>query len=145
MNKEQKEVMEFMMMAGQEMPIKPTIPLLEVRVLRVKLIAEELMELCSALSIQLKVDTNTDSCSVIALNGSPDLVLAADACADLKVVTIGTEVALGVDGQPIWDEVHRSNMSKFIDGHRREDGKWIKGPSYSPANIELIIQQQSNK
>lgn len=67
---------------------------------------------------------------------------AYDATLDLKVVVIGTGVAMGVDLEPGWEEVHRSNMSKFIDGYKREDGKWIKGPSYSPANLGPILEAQ---
>lgn len=41
----------------------------------------------------------------------------------------------------LFDEVHRSNMSKFIDGHKDENtGKWIKGPSYSPADIKSVVK-----
>lgn len=146
MTKEQKQVKEFMLKAGQECPDKPTMPSLEVRKLRVKLIAEELLELCAAYHIQL--DIMQDGEIEVFWNGDTgdifnDLILAADATADLRVVVIGTDVAMGIDGEPCWNEVHRSNMSKFIDGHRREDGKWIKGPSYSPANLASIIEEQS--
>jgi len=39
-------------------------------------------------------------------------------------------------------EVHRSNMSKLLeDGSvlRREDGKVLKGPNYSPADIHSVL------
>lgn len=43
--------------------------------------------------------------------------------------------------QMLFDEVHDSNMSKFIDGHRDEStGKWIKGPSYRPADIKSVVE-----
>ena len=51
-------------------------------------------------------------------------------------------MAYGIDMEPIHEEIQRSNMSKFIDGHLREDGKWVKGPSYSPADIKPIIEAQ---
>lgn len=75
----------------------------------------------------------------------PDPLAIADGCADLKVVTIGTEIACGIHGKPIFEEVMESNMTKFIDGHEREDGKWVKGPSYRPPNIEPILKQQGMK
>ena len=124
MKKEQEDVVQFMTKAGQDCPAKPTIPSEKVIRLRRDLIQEELNEFWAA------------SC------GS-DLVEVADAITDLMVVVIGTGVAFGIDLQPCWDEVHRSNMSKFIDGHRRDDGKWIKGPSYSPANLAPILEAQS--
>jgi predicted HAD superfamily Cof-like phosphohydrolase len=121
---------------------KPEMPSLEVRKLRVRLIAEELYELAEAFGLSIAMlGVNIQ---ILENEGAePDLVLAADATADLKYVVIGTDVAMGVDGEPVWQEVHRSNMTKFIDGHRREDGKWIKGPSYSPANIAPILEAQS--
>lgn len=116
----QQDVETFMKLAGQEIPEKPVMPGLKIETLRWDLIEEELKELERA--------ENTTE--------------AADAIADLLYVVIGTAVAYGINIGPIFDEVHRSNMSKFIDGHRREDGKWIKGPSYSPANLEPLIQEQ---
>ena len=47
---------------------------------------------------------------------------------------------LGIPLSPIFDEVHMSNMTKFIDGHADpHDGKWRKGPSWRPPNLEYII------
>jgi predicted HAD superfamily Cof-like phosphohydrolase len=120
---EQQQVKEWMQLAGQDTPDKPTIPPPGVRELRVNLIQEDLLELD------------------IALNDR-DLVETADALADLLYVVLGTAVACGIDLGPVFAEVHRSNLSKFIDGHRREDGKWCKGPSYSPANLRPIIERQ---
>lgn len=114
-----------MQAAQQECPTKPTMPSTAVRSLRYHLILEELGELDVAF---MNAEIND----------------ATDAIADLLVVVLGTAVACGIDIAPVFDEVHRSNMTKFIDGHRREDGKWIKGPSYSPANIAKILANQDN-
>ena len=43
-----------------------------------------------------------------------------------------------------WDEVHRSNMSKLgADGKPiyREDGKVMKGPNYSPPQLQGIVDR----
>jgi len=117
---EQQQIREFMLKAGQECPVNPCIPELNVCLLRYKLIAEELEELKEAFVRDNKVETY-------------------DAILDLLVVVVGTAVACGMEIEPGWQEVHRSNMSKFIDGHRRKDGKWMKGPSYSPANLKPIL------
>lgn len=69
-----------------------------------------------------------------------DPVKIADALADLLYVTLGTAVTCGIPLEACFKEVHRSNMSKFIDGYRRDDGKWIKGDSYSPANLEPLLR-----
>jgi predicted HAD superfamily Cof-like phosphohydrolase len=142
MKNEQNQIKEFMVKAGQQTPDKPEVPSIEVRKLRVKLIAEELLELCAAYCINLEIRDGSVSC-VAYPSDVANLTEAYDAVLDLLVVTIGTGVAQGTDLQPGWDEVHRSNMSKFIDGHRREDGKWVKGPSYSPAQLSPILQAQA--
>jgi predicted HAD superfamily Cof-like phosphohydrolase len=61
--------------------------------------------------------------------------------ADLLYVVYGTAVSLGIDMEPVFKEVHRSNMSK-VGGYKREDGKWVKPPTYSPADILPIIKNQ---
>lgn len=123
MTKEQQQVKEWMEEAEQACPDKPEFPSSEIADLRLDLIQEETNELAEADSL-----------------GELDKV--ADALADLMYVVLGTAVAYGIDLEPVFQEVHRSNMTKFIDGHKREDGKWIKGPSYSPANIQPIIELQ---
>lgn len=120
MTEQEKQVREFMQKAGQEVPAKPTMPSENIIALRQSLIVEEASELADATTI----------------------VEAADAIGDLLYVVLGAAVAYGIDLEPIFEEIHRSNMSKFIDGHRREDGKWVKGPSYSPANLGPIIEVQ---
>jgi len=126
MKKEQEMVREFMLKAGQDCPKTPTLePLQSVKDLRYNLIWEELQELWNAMY----------DCNRIGI---------ADSIGDLLVVVLGTAVAFGMDIEPIFNEIHRSNMTKFIDGHKREDGKWVKGPSYSPANLEPIIKAQQN-
>lgn len=137
----QDDVRDFMVKAGQDTPEKPKMPDIAVRKLRAKLIAEELLELCSAYSLTLEI-SETGVEIKHDPRFEPNLTEAYDAILDLLVVTIGSSVAMGIDLDPGWREVHRSNMSKFIDGHRREDGKWVKGPSYSPANLRPIIEAQ---
>ena len=143
MNKEQSDVKEFMLKAGQECPSKPTIPNWETRLLRCKLIAEELVELCDALGVDLSISP-LHGIHVLINGDEPNLVEAVDATTDLKVVVIGTDVSMGIDNEPCWNEVHRSNMSKFIDGSRRSDGKWMKGKSWSPPDLKSIIDAQKS-
>lgn len=114
-------VREFMKSAGQEMPEKPILLTGNRLKLRCDLITEENSELCA----------------------SPSVTEELDAVTDLLYVVLGSALACGFSNEQIlaaFTEVHRSNMSKFIDGHRREDGKWIKGPSYSPANLGPILE-----
>ena len=106
-------------LAGQATPSEPTESTDDVRRLRHALIREELEEYWSA----------------------RDIVEIADAIGDMLYVVLGAAVSHGLDIEPIFEEIHRSNMTKFIDGHMDEAGKWIKGPSYSPANLGTIIER----
>jgi len=76
--------------------------------------------------------------------GEGDTVAVAKELADLLYVVYGTAVSCGIDMEPVFREVHRSNMSK-VGGHKREDGKWVKPSTYSPARLELILVAQSSK
>lgn len=60
--------------------------------------------------------------------------------------TYAIERGAGINIDPIFEEVQRSNMSKlWEDGsvHRRpEDGKIMKPPTYSPADIPGVLKKQ---
>lgn len=45
--------------------------------------------------------------------GDETVAKIADACVDLIYVTVGLLHALGLDPQPLWDEVQRSNIDKI--------------------------------
>ena len=62
--------------------------------------------------------------------------------ADLLYVVYGTAVTFNLPLQEVFEEVHKSNMSKLGDDGRpiyREDGKVMKGPNYKPANVEQFF------
>ena len=70
----------------------------------------------------------------------PDI---ADACFDLKYVTIGFEYEVGIDPQFTAEEGQASNMSKLMpDGTvlRREDGKVLKGPNFFRPDMALALK-----
>lgn len=150
---EQAQVAEFMRIGGQEVRSSPTLPpwssdisegmaaivarMAESlagyarstaeeypgeQVLRMALIAEEVAELFRAMAAN-------------------DLVEVADGVTDSLVVLIGTACTYGLPLAELWAEVHRSNMSKFVDGKavRDETGKITKGPFYSRPNVEGVL------
>jgi predicted HAD superfamily Cof-like phosphohydrolase len=130
----------------------PTIPSKERSALRVSLLAEELKEL------QQAIDDN-------------NMVEIADALCDLQYVLSGAvlEFGLAEKFKALFDEVHRSNMSKACktveeanntmahylakdntvahyaeeDGlflvYRTADNKTLKSIAYSPAALEQIV------
>jgi predicted HAD superfamily Cof-like phosphohydrolase len=138
---EQNQVKEFMLKAGQATPDRPTMPAFEVRLLRFKLIWEELNELANSFGCQVMV---TDQGLTLAETSYPDLTEAYDAILDLMVVVIGTGVALGLQLEPGWEEVHRTNLAKFAPGgHLREDGKFIKPPGWKPPELAKLMSAQT--
>lgn len=70
-----------------------------------------------------------------------NLVDIADAHADLLYVVLASALTFGMDMEPIFAEVQRSNMSK-IGGRKREDGKWLKPTTYSRPNLGPILEKQ---
>lgn len=148
MNQIQKDTKEFMVAAGQPFATSPFIPSVEDRRLHAKLIHEETMETIYAMGFDLvwSVDkSNPEGAGhyeFLERAEGPDIVETYDGLADSSYVIHGAANAWGLDLQAGHDEAHRSNMSKFIDGYRRDDGKWIKGPSYSPADFKYLISHQ---
>lgn len=119
-------VREFHAAYGVDAPDAPTELRYKRQMLRFALIEEELREYREAI-------------------GRPDnLEHAAKELADLLYVVLGTAVEHGLTRfDDIFDEVHRSNMSKLGgDGKPlyREDGKVLKGPNYRPADIGPYLQ-----
>jgi len=101
---------------------QPTVPNGSTKELRVRLIREEFDELKEAMT-------------------GENLSAVAKELADLLYVVYGTAVSYGIDMEPVFREVHRSNLSK-VGGYKRADGKWVKPPTYSPAGLEPILEAQ---
>lgn len=122
---------EFHEAFGVEEPEVPRLPDEGVVALRVNLIEEECDEVVEAIDFML--------------DGEGNLANVAKELADLLVVTYGTARTFGIDIDAVFEEVHRSNMSKLgADGKPvyREDGKVLKGPNYSPADIASVLDRQ---
>ncbi len=145
-------VREFMQKAGQETPASPIIPDEETRILRAKLILEEALETIRALgvsvtaqSVDKSVDvTDEDADLLFRIKDQVDMEAVVDGCADISVVTIGTLISFGVDDEPILEEVDAANLRKFAPGsYRRDDGKWMKPPDWSPPDISSLLTAQT--
>lgn len=75
-----------------------------------------------------------------------DLLGIADALTDLLYVLLGTYVAHGLQNliDDLFDEVHRSNMSKLDENGNpvfREDGKVLKSGLFSKPDLKSILEQ----
>lgn len=174
MMKEQFRVAEWMAKFGQDYPPIDSniIPSLEIRKLRAKLILEEALETIAGLGFEISIDAAYGKQPVITVNSSltyednlkPNLIEIADGIADSLVVLLGTAIACGIDIEPVFEEVMRSNDSKLwthdecltapsdynytcVDKSKigtdrcylvkDRMGKVIKSPSYLPAKILL--------
>ncbi len=146
------QVAEFHRTFQHPIEPEPAIPSPERCRLRVNLLEEEVKELRRAIQDQ-------------------DLTEIADALCDIQYVLSGAilEFGLGRQFKALFDEVHRSNMSKTcktreeaeatmryyreergfdsyvrqVDGHylvfRRSDDKTLKSVNYSPADLRSIL------
>lgn len=71
-----------------------------------------------------------------------DLFAAADAWADRAYVLFSDAVAAGLPAEALFDEVHRSNMTK--EPSPFGDGKAIKGASFEPPILTDILAKKSD-
>jgi len=127
MNQEQQMVREFHERFGLTRNPRPTVPSGNVHRLRTLLIDEELAEFRNAGEAQ-------------------DLVGVADALADMLYAVYGAAVEYGIDLEPVFMEIHRSNMSKGGQACGcRPDGKVLKGLGYRPPNVREVIERQSGQ
>lgn len=93
--------------------------------LRIKLLTEEVQEYAEAAR-------------------SGDLVEVLDALADIGYILAGTIINHGMQHifDAAFDEVHRSNMAKLVDGKvlRREDGKVMKPEGWTPPQLAAFLE-----
>jgi predicted HAD superfamily Cof-like phosphohydrolase len=78
-----------------------------------------------------------------------DLTLIADALGDKLYILLGTIIAHGLQDKigEVFDEIHRSNMSKLDDNGRpiyREDGKILKSNNYFLPDIRSILNKKES-
>ena len=167
-------VRQFMQKFKQPTPRHPIAPNKELLLLRATLIVEEMLETLDGMGISIYVgDTKicNDAKCRLEWTGLYDPVATADGLIDLDYVVLGAFHAFGLPYNSLFQEVHRSNMSKLWtneeitavqlhefnvsmilnepwDGERmylvtNSDGKVVKSPSYSPANLAPIIERHS--
>ena len=116
-------VMKFMTKHKQYQTLVPALgPPNRVKVLRLRLMMEELGELSVAIHEE-------------------NLVHIADALADLLYVVFGTAAAYGIPMDEIFQEVHRSNMTKAVLDRFQKGGKVDKSENFQEPNLLPILQR----
>lgn len=116
--------------------------------LRVMLLVEEVLEFVAASGFKLVIEYSNPAsedpiCKLIDSKHPPDIVQVADALGDIRYVTDGASLEWGIPLEKILREVHRSNMSKLGEDGKpvyRDDGKVMKGPNFTPPEIEAILE-----
>lgn len=144
MTEHQKKVRQFHEVFGGPIGNKPALGNSKNRV---RLILEEAIELAAASGYNM--EDLLHICAALALKvkyyPEGNLVEICDALADLEYLVNGGYVSLGVDGEPIFNEVHRSNMTKLGKDGRpviNEHGKILKGEGYEPPDIKGVLEKQ---
>ena len=103
--------------------------------LRETLISEELEELKKEFKQMSKeIEENGNPSKETTLKMFKEL-------ADLQYVLSGTAVSFNIPLTEVFSRVHKSNMSKLVNGKplKREDGKFLKGPNYNPPILDDLI------
>lgn len=132
-------VKDFHEAFGHPVEQQLTIPTRKTRLLRVRLIAEELKEyaIASGVPFDYTVAERPDQ-----VGDNVDVVEAADALADLDYVTAGSWLVWGFPYLAVNVHVHDSNMSKLdAEGKAVQDehGKVIKGPNFWEPDIAAVL------
>lgn len=117
-------VYEFHETYGAMISNKPKLPDANTRKLRIDLLKEELDEF---------------------LNGESanNIVEIADALGDIMYVALGAAISYGIPIDAVFNEIHRSNMSKLGEDGKpiyREDGKVLKGPNYFKPDVAKVLR-----
>jgi predicted HAD superfamily Cof-like phosphohydrolase len=121
MNKEQQFVKDFHIRFGYTVNDSPSQISVTTVKFRWSLIREEAKELREHMAFGNIIDIS-------------------DALCDLLYVIYGTAVTYGIDLEPLFAEVHRSNMTKSISGNNVK--KAIKGLTYSKPNLLPLLEAQ---
>lgn len=154
-----EQVLAFHKRFGQSVGEKPHVPDEKTVRFRLSLIAEEFFELLDAFGRRHDPEHQRHAREAIEgyIDGSVpvdvDLPALVDAMADLDYVVEGTRITFGVDGAPIAAEVQRANMAKLPSyvaekdamhqgAVKREDGKIMKPPGWTPPDIEGKLRAQ---
>ena len=119
-------VKDFQQAFGQRVGDRPFLPSSHERELRMRLMKEEYKEYKKA-------------------EEANDLVNLAVELADIIYIACGTAVSYGIPLNEVFEEIHKANMAKLIDGKvlRREDGKIQKPDGWKPADVAGILKKHT--
>lgn len=126
MHRAQEQVRDFNRAFGKEGPSKPRCAWPHLQGPVRTLIEEEFAELMEA------------------LDGGDAWEVIKEVC-DLIYVLYNVPDQMGIDLEPFWEEVHRTNMRKAPGQLTREDGKGLKPPGWIPPDLKAIYVSTYNE
>jgi len=146
-------VREFTAETGNVIPTEPQVMTKDEVYFLVKMMLDEIMELCATVADPLEAKYNMikmicDSKDISKINGSDSLIIAeqVDSVVDCYYYTLNAMAKKGVNFSKVFNLVHDANMDKrdpitkkFI---RREDGKILKRNGWIAPDVEEEIKKQ---
>lgn len=142
---EYDKVRRFHDVMGLPVRIRPSMPDEATRLLRCRLLLEETLEYIRASGCSVRVLGHTFTsadCMSIATTHAPNLAAMAQENADVRYISHGNDLAMGVDGR-VFDEVHRANLAKAPGGVvlMDERGKVRKPEGWKPPNVGRVLAE----
>lgn len=145
------KVREFHEAFGLKVRDTPEMGTPDDRVLRVRLMLEEMLEFAKAAGVDV-LDANgfrilgVDDFDAIlpSMTTAPDLTAMAHELADVAYVTHGTAVQLGIPLLPVLSEVHAANMRKLSPEGKpivNAQGKVLKPEGWKPADVGAVLKR----
>lgn len=141
---EREMVKQFHEAMGLPVRERPEMPSEAERLLRCRLLLEETMEYIHASGCSALVSGTMNGFltgAVIRATHEPDLAAMAQENADVRIITLGSDLTMG-SPPDVCAEVVRANMSKLGDDGKpvlRADGKVTKGPNYRPPDVKGVL------
>ena len=146
-------VTEFHRAMGLPVRTVPSVGTVEERILRVRLLLEEVLEYAKASAVRVLVHVGHGG----VLHGAsdlefephdadePDLVAMTHELGDCQVIVAGCAVQLGLPLlAAVSEEIHPANMRKVGPDGRpivRADGKVVKPEGWKPANVARVVER----
>lgn len=145
---EREMVEEFHRAMGRPVRTTPTMPSEAERVMRCRLLLEEVLEVIQASGCVVKfLDDDRMTAVSMPEAGTPPLASMAHELNDLLYVAYGGLAEAGVP-LSVFAEIHCANMSKLGGDGRpvlRADGKVMKGPNYRPPDVAGVLARAESR
>lgn len=147
-------VREFHLAFGHPVSDVVTVPSSATRLLRFRLLLEEVFEYGRAVGIsslceqpQGEFENDVKLCVAgyrVNERYSVNTVEAADALGDIDYVSAGASLCHGFPAEAVAAEIHRANMSKLGENGNPiygVGGRVAKGPNYTPPDVLSVLVQ----